>query len=126
VTLIVRWLSSGRWARGTLFFALVLLLVGLTIVYLMQPSAPGVLQGWPLLLVAVGAAFLLAGLMGQPIERRYLLPALTFTIGGFAGLAMTTNTIAGEIAATAASVWPVVAIIVVAVWLLPALFRQRR
>jgi hypothetical protein len=126
VTLLVRWLSSGRWARGTLFFSLVLLLTGLAVVYLIQPSAPGIVQGWPMLLIAVGGAFLLAGLMGHPVERRFLLPALAFAIAGFAGLAMTTNAIPGEIATTAASVGPIIAVIVVFVWLLPMVFRHQR
>lgn len=126
VTLLVRWLASGRWARGTLFFALLLLLAGLTIVYLMQPSAPGLVQGWPLLLVAVGAAFLMAGLMGQPVDRRMLLPALAFAVAGFAALAWTTGTISSALMSIAVSFWPIVALLIAAIWLLPVVFRQRR
>jgi hypothetical protein len=126
VTLLVRWLASGRWARGTLFFALLLLLAGLTVVYLMQPSAPGLVQGWPLLLVAVGVAFLLSGLMGQPVDRRMLLPALAFVVAGFAALAWTTGAISSALMSTAATFWPIVALLIAAIWLLPVVFRQRR
>jgi hypothetical protein len=126
VTLLVRWLASGRWARGTLFFALLLLFIGLTIMYLMQPSAPGLVQGWPLLLVAVGAACLLAGLMGQPVDRRMLLPAVAFAVAGFAALAWTTATISSALMSAAASFWPIVALVIVVIWLLPVVFRQRR
>ncbi len=126
VTLLVRWLSSGRWARGALFFALLPLLSGLTVVYLLQPSTPGLVRGWPLLLVAIGAAFLLAGLMGHPIDRRMLFPALAFAVAGFAALALTIGTISIEQASTAASFWPIVTLIIAAIWLLPVVFRQRR
>jgi len=126
VTLFVHWLSSGRWARGALFFALLLLLSGITIVYLAQPSTLGLPQGWPLLLVAVGGAFLLSGLMAQPVDRRVLLPALAFVIAGFAALAFTTGALSETLAATAASLWPVVALVLLAIWLLPAVFRQRQ
>jgi hypothetical protein len=126
VTLLVRWLSSGRWARGTLFFALLPLLAGLTIVYLIQPSTPGLAQGWPVLLVVVGVAFLLAGLMGQPVDRRMLLPALAFAIAGFAALALTTGVISRALVSTAALWWPVIALVILVIWLLPVVFRQRR
>jgi hypothetical protein len=126
VSLLVWWLASGRWARGALFFALLLLLTGLTMVYLMQPSAPGLVQGWPLLLVAAGVAVLLAGLMGQPVERRMLLPALAFVVAGFVALAWATGAISSTLMSAAASFWPVIALLIATIWLLPVVFRQRR
>jgi hypothetical protein len=126
VTLFVHWLSSGRWARGALFFALLLLLMGVAIVYLVQPSAPGLVQGWPLLLLAVGGAFLLAGLIGQPVERRVLLPALAFAVAGLSALTVTTGALSSTLAVAAASWWLLVALVVLVIWLLPVVFRQRR
>lgn len=125
VTLFVQWLSSGRWARGTLFFALLFLLSGVTVIYLLQPSAPGLAQGWPLLLVAVGVAFLLAGLMAQPVDRRVLLPVLAWVVAGFAALALTTGIVSSTLAATVTTLWPIIALVVAVIWLLPMVFRQR-
>jgi len=126
VTLFVRWLSSGRWARGSLFFALLLLLSGLTLIYLMQPASMGIVEGWPLLLVAVGVAFLLAGLMALPVDRRVLLPALAFVVAGGTALALTTGVIGSTVMTLAASLWPVVVVVLAAIWILPMVFRQRR
>jgi hypothetical protein len=126
ITLLVRWLSSGRWARGALFFALLLLLSGITLVYLSQPSTLGIVQGWPLLLVAVGVAFLLSGLMALPVDRRVLLPALGFVVAGITALALTTGVVGSTMMSLAAASWPIVALVMVAIWLLPMVFRQRR
>jgi hypothetical protein len=126
LTLVVRWLSSWRWARGTLFFALLLLLAGITTVYLLQPASLGLMRGWPLLLIAVGAAFLLAGFLAQPVDRRLLLPAILFFAAGLAATAVTIGLIDSTILALAGSLWPVVALLVAVIFLLPMVFRQRR
>lgn len=126
ITLLVRWLSSGRWARGSLFFALVLLLSGVTIIYLFQPSAPGLVKGWPLLLVEVGLAFLLTGVMAQPVDRRLLLPAIALWVAGLAALAVTMGVIDNSLLAAASAWWPVTLLVVALLWLLPLVFRQRR
>jgi len=126
VILFVQWLSSGRWARGALLFALLLLLAGITLIYLLQPTAPGLLRGWPLMVVAAGAAFLLSGLLAQPVDRRVVFPALALVFAGLVALAVTMEAISSTLLLTAASAWPVVLVVVVAIWLLPALFRQRQ
>jgi hypothetical protein len=109
-----------------LFFALLLLLSGITLIYLTQPSTLGLFRGWPLLLVALGVAFLLSGLMALPVDRRVLLPALAFMVAGFTALALTTGLVSSTLITLAASVWPVVVVVLAALWLLPMVFRQRR
>jgi hypothetical protein len=126
ITLLVRWLSSGRWARGTLFFALLLLLIGVTTVYLLQPASPGFEGGWPLLLIAIGGALLLTGFIAQPVDRRLLLPTLLFFIAGLAAMSVTLNLLDGSILAVVGSLWPIVLLLVVVIFLLPMVFRQRQ
>lgn len=126
ITLLVRWLSSGRWARGTFFFALLLLLIAITIAYLIQPASIGLTRGWPLLLIDVGAAFLLTGFIAQPTDRRLLLPTIAFVVAGAAAFAVTMGFVPGTILNVAASLWPLALLLVVAVFLLPMVFRQRR
>jgi hypothetical protein len=126
VTLLVRWLSSGRWARGTLFFALLLLLFGVTTAYLLQPASLGLMRGWPLLLLAVGATFLLTGFIAQPIDRRLLLPAILFFIAGLAAMTVTMGLLDGSILAVVGTLWPIVVLLVAVIFLLPMVFRQRR
>ncbi len=122
---LARWFSSGRWARGSLFFALAGLLGAGSLFYLLQPASPGLAGGWPLLLIAIGLAFILAGLLAAPREGRLALPGFLFVAAGTAALSVTLGLIGGEIISTAAALWPAALIAVVLIWLLPVLFRRR-
>jgi hypothetical protein len=126
ITLLVRWLSSGRWARGTLFFALLLLLTGTTTAYLLQPASVGFMQGWPLFLIAIGGALLLTGFIAQPVDRRLLLPAILLFVAGLAAMSVTLNLLDDSILTVLGSLWPIVLVLVAAILLLPMVFRQRQ
>lgn len=122
---LARWLSSGRWARGSLFFALAGLLGAGSLFYLLQPASPGLAGGWPLLLIALGTAYILAGVLAAPRDGRLLLPGFLFVAAGAAALSVTLGLLGGEIISTAAALWPAALIAVVLIWLLPVLFRRR-
>ncbi len=126
LTFLFRWLSSGRWARGSLFFALALLLCGIVAAFLLQSTTPGIAGGWPLLIVALGTAIILTALFSQPVERRLILPGILLIAAGIAGLVISLNLLSGDFVATAASLWPVAIVIMAVIWLLPVIFRQRQ
>jgi hypothetical protein len=123
LTLLARWLSSGRWSRGSLFFALVVLLVGGVGAGLLVTHM--VSSGWPLLVVALGIAFILSSLLGQPAARGLGMSGVLIGFAGIVALAVTNGIIPSNILTTAASLWPAVAVIVAAIFLLPLLFRRR-
>ena len=125
LTLLVRWLSSGRWARGSLFFGLTALFTAGSIFYLLQPSSPGLTGGWPILLIALGAGILLTGILAVPRDNHLLLPSLIMVTAGAAGLVISLGVLGRELVTTAGSMWPVAVAIVVIIWALPLIFRQR-
>jgi hypothetical protein len=121
VTLLARWLVSGRWALGTLFFALVVLLTGgIFALLLMQGTLAAY---WPLLLIGPGLAFFITGVMAG--EGKLLLPGLLLAIGGLAGLVVTNQWLPAAALTTLAGLWPVALVIILVLLLLPRVARPR-
>jgi hypothetical protein len=123
---IARWLASRRWARGSLFAGLALLLLSITFYYLTLPLSAGLAGGWPLLLIALGAAVALTGALGQPRERRLLAVGLALLAAGGAALAVTLGLLPDVLLSSALSFAPVVLGVAALISLLPVVFRQRR
>lgn len=126
ITLLSRWLSSRRWATGSLFFGLVSLLVGALFFYLLQPASPGITNGWPLFMTAIGLAGLLTRFLSHPADSRLTFPSLILIIAGIAGSVMTLGLLNTNVTFIAASLWPVAIVIIVLIWVLPLVFRQRQ
>ncbi|MEZ4669079.1 MAG: hypothetical protein R3E39_14325 [Anaerolineae bacterium] len=126
LTLVVRWLATGRWAGGSLFFGLALLLMGGSVIFLLQPFSPGLVSGWPMLIAAIGVALLLSGILTYPSDRRLVFPGVVILAVGLVGLIVTMNILSNEILVVAASLWPVAVVIVAIFFVLPMLFRQRQ
>lgn len=124
VTFLARWLSAGRWERGSLFVALALLFVAGVAFYLVLPGSVGGARGWPLLVSAVGAAFVLTALLAYPPDRRLLLPGLLLVMAGLIGLAVMMSLLPAGLTAVVVNLWPVVLALVLLVWLLPVLRRR--
>lgn len=123
LTLLVRWISTGRWSRGTLFFALIIVFTaaGLAVLVLQ----PGLRNAWPVLLAAPGLAFVLASLLARPTERRLMLPGLMLLFAGAAGLVYSYGLLPANLLITAASLWPAAAIAITILLLLPLITRRR-
>lgn len=124
--LLARWLSSGRWARGTLLFALSLLLGSGVMLYLSQPVSPGLQRGWPLVIAAFGLAIILSAFLGTPREGRLAASGVLLFAAGLAGLAVTLPLLADSFLASAGSLWPGAVALIAVLLLLPRIFRQRR
>jgi hypothetical protein len=125
LVLLVRWLGSGRWARGSLFSGLSLLFTAGLLFFLLSSPSPGLLQGWPLLLIGIGIAAALTGFLALPRHRRLLLSGLGLIVAGIAGSIVTMDILSNDFVTTVASLWPIALIAVAIVWLLPVIFRQR-
>jgi hypothetical protein len=127
LTLLAHWLSSGRWARGVLFFGLALMLDAALLGYLIvQPTPLGLSKGWPLIVSAIGVATIVSAFLALPVERRLVLPGLILVVAGLAGLVITLGLVRGTLITTVASLWPAVAIVMTVLWILPLIFGQRR
>lgn len=125
IALLVRWLNADRWSRGSLFGGLALLFSAGIVVVLLQPASPGLEHGWPLLLCAIGIATAVTGLLAFPRDKRLIFPGSALFIGGMAGSIVSLGILGDDFVNTAASLWPIAAVIVAIVMLLPLLFRQR-
>jgi hypothetical protein len=126
LTLLAQWLGTRRWSRGVLFFALFVLFVAGLIAYATQPTGIDLRQGYPLLLVAPGLAMVLTGVLSRPLNVRLLAPGVLLVVAGVVGLLVTLGVFPANPLATAASLAPVVLIIVLVLYLLPLIFRRRR
>ena len=114
---LARWLASGRWALGSLFFALLILLTGAVLAVLVLNGM--LAQGWPLLLVGPGLAYLLTGIIAG--ESRLLLPGVGLCFSGLAALILSYQIVAGS---TLAALWPAALVILLVLFLLPSLARR--
>ncbi|MBZ0294733.1 MAG: energy-coupling factor transporter transmembrane protein EcfT [Anaerolineae bacterium] len=113
LSLLARWIASGRWARGALFFALLLMFTtGATIALIMTGNF---VTGWPLVIAAAGLAFLLT--------NRWL--AVMLIVVGVLGWTVTAGMFPANLLAVTAGLWPVALVLVLIFLLMPILFRRR-
>ncbi len=125
VALLSHWVTSRRSARGSFFMGvLALALTALTIV-LLQPASPGLVQGWPLYIGAMGTGFFLTGLFNAA-SSRLLFIGVMLLMAGTVGFALTANIIDAAPLAPIAQGWPVLLVIVVLLLLTPLVRGLRR
>ncbi|MEP7291885.1 MAG: hypothetical protein ABI835_08870 [Chloroflexota bacterium] len=126
VSLLAHWLGTGRWSRGLLFFALLALLVVGVIVFTMQPNAVEPKRAYPLLLVALGAAVGLAGLLARPFNPRLTLPGGLLVLAGAVGFTITLGLLPANLLTLAPPLAPAMLVVVLVLLLLPLVFRRRK
>ncbi len=124
VTMLAFWVASGRWSRGVLFFALLALLTTGALYYETTLNLAYSITG-PLVLATAGLAFALTGLLAKPTDSRLLLPGILLLAAAAVNLAITIGYLPNWLMTGAASYWPVLAVVVVVLWLLPVLLRRR-
>lgn len=125
VTLLAAWIAWGRWSRGLLLPALLISAIGGVVAAGLIPGGLDLTRGYPLLATAVGAAVLLTALLGRPSNRRMLAAGLALALAGGLGLLITNGFIAGDWIASAAPLWPIPVVLLIAIWLAPLVFRRR-
>lgn len=124
VVLLAFWVASGRWARGVLFFALLALLTAGALYYETTLTVAYPVTG-PLLLTAAGLAFALTGLLARPTDSRLLLPGILLLAAAGVNVAVAIGYLPDWLLTGAAAAWPLLVVVVIVLWLLPALFRRR-
>jgi hypothetical protein len=124
LTMIAQWLSAGRWSRGVFFFAVLALMIAGIIYYQTTNATSFALLG-PLVLLAVGVAFGLTGLLARPADRRLLLPGLLFLVAGGVTMAFALGVVPSALIAGAAPFWPVLVAVLAVLWLLPVVIKRR-
>jgi hypothetical protein len=124
LALITYWFSSARWTIGSFFIGMAMLLMGGTAAYLILPNSLDIAQGYPLLLIALGTAFVLTDLV-TPSNQRLWLVGLIFAIAGFAGMVITAQLLDAQIIATLSRFWYVALGVVVLLLIVPVFRRSR-
>ncbi|MEM9951573.1 MAG: hypothetical protein AAF846_08245 [Chloroflexota bacterium] len=122
--LLAQWLSTSRWSIGSFFIGVLLLLTGGTVAYLVLPNQLSFADGYPLILTAIGTAFVITDVF-MPSGRRIWLIGLILAIAGLAGVFATTTIMTLDIAEALSGLLPV-AVIVIIVLLVAPLVRQRQ
>lgn len=124
VSFVAEWLFSGRWARGLLLVALLVLFGAGGAALVLQSGADIALVAYPLLLSALGLAVILSGLLARPVERIMLGPGMVFITAGIVGFLVLDGVIPATVLSAAAAYWFVPAAIVALLLLLPLIFRK--
>lgn len=119
---VSRWLASGRWSGGVLFAGLLIVTFGVAFAALLISGA--LVTGWPLLLTAIGTAFILASVLLRGFDLRLFFPGLVVALAGVAGYAVTAGWLPGDLLAALTAFWPVIVVIALVVLVLPGLFRR--
>jgi len=124
VILLAQWLASGRWSRGAVFGALGILISIGVIIFLVQTNEMGA-DGWPLIIVGLGAAILLSALLSQVTQGRLIFTGGALIAAGLVMLAVTTGVIDAGIVDLIRQSWPVVLGAALFLLLLPLVVRRR-
>ncbi len=125
VSLLVYWLASGRWSRGAVVVALLLIGMAALIGASLLPSGLDLTRAYPLFLVVIAAALIIAGLMSRPTNRRVFAPALLLALAAGVGMAFTLELAPADILTAAAPFAPVVGALLLLIAAAPAVTRRR-
>ncbi len=125
LSFLARWLTSGRWARGSLFIGLTLLFLISVATVLTQVASPGWVQGWPLLLAAPGLALMLTGLLAKPRTPGLIVAGLAFVSAAAAGVVVTLNLLPADLLNTISPYWFVPLVVTAVLGLIPLVFSRR-
>ena len=124
IVFLSQWFTSRRWSSGNFFAGSLVILSGAVLFYLLQPNSLTLANGYPLLIVSVGAALLLTGIFSPTSHPRIRVLGIIVGLAGVAGLFLTAGSVEGTILNTVASLAPVLLVAVLIVLLIPFLRRN--
>lgn len=122
--LLAQWISSSRWSIGSFFIGVLLLLTGGTIAYLVLPNQLSLIDGYPLIITAIGTAFVITDVF-VPSGRRIWLIGLILAITGLAGVFVTITLVNLELVESLSGFLPIALIIVLALLIAPFVSRRQ-
>lgn len=135
LSLFAYWISSGRWSRGALFAAALIALAAGVVIFSIAPiqelmpdaSFTGIdlTRGYPLLISAVGVAFIVSAILARSVNRNGIAPGIVLLAAGIIGTLITLEIIPGDLLQTIAPLWFVPLVILIILWLIPLVFRLR-
>lgn len=125
LTLLAQWISTGRWGRGYLFFAVFISLATAFFAFSFQPGGLSLIRGWPLLIAALGVAMIVSTVLSRPSDQRLLPPGILLVTAGLIGVIVTSNVLPQRLLTAIAPWGPAVLIALTVLWLLPFVFRRR-
>jgi hypothetical protein len=125
VILLAQWLGSGRWGRGYLFFALLIASSAGILLVAIQTNTINLVRGYPLFVIGIGAAAFLSAILARPVDRRLFAPSILLILAGLLGLVVTSGVFPPSALTTAAAFAPILAIIMIILWVLPLVVRRR-
>ena len=102
-----------------------LLLTGGTVAYLVLPNQLSLVDGYPLILTAIGTAFVITDVF-VPSGRRIWLIGLILAIAGLAGVLATTTLVNLEIVNSLSGLLPVAIVIVLVLLIAPFVSRRQQ
>ena len=123
IVLLSQWLSASRWTIGSFFLGLSMLLLGISSAYLTLPNNLSWVDGYPLLITAIGTAFVITDIV-RPSGRPVWLLGLILAIIGIVSL-IATNTLLDIVSPFSGILLPVAGIIVLFLLIAP-LFTGRQ
>lgn len=122
--LLAHWISSARWAIGSFFSGILLLLVGATSAYLVLPNNLSMANGYPLLVTATGMAFVITDVF-SPSGRRIWLIGLILAIAGLAGVLTTTTLVNLNFISATGGLLPLALVLVIVLLIAPIISRRQ-
>lgn len=125
ITLIVRWLSTSRWERGSLLLGTICLFGGIVGVFIAVQDQFTLAADYPLFGAALGTAFIVTAALPRKKSGALFAVGAGLIAGSIAALFILRGTIAVDLTAILPTLAPILAVVVVVVLLLPLLIRQR-
>lgn len=121
IALFARFVLNGARERGLAFLSL-LMLLWLACAAVFVSNFVSIGQGWPLFVIAIGAALFGTFALERSHDRGVLLPGLVCLWAGAVALIFTLQLISAEALGSVAGLWPF-AFVLIALALIPRVFR---
>lgn len=125
LALLFGWMSSGRWSRGLIFLALLILFIIGGVVLTLRIPGLDLPTAYPLLLAAPGLAFIFTAFLARPASSRLLIPGMLLIAAAAVGIVFNAGLLSLDLAPILPVAAAAVGIGILLLWLLGILARRR-